>query len=462
MKPNRSFQTSLWLFMLFLLVVTNASNARATAPWTVTKTADTNDGVCNEDCSLREAISAASSGDSINFATGVSGTITLTLGELAIGNSLTITGPGASDLAISGGSTSRVFNVSAGTVSISGLTVRDGGSVPTGAGILNFGATATTLTDMMITSNSSTGSGAGVYSTTPITLTGVTVSSNTSGGGGGGFYSVGAATLLGSHVISNTANNGGGIANDGTLLLSNVTLTGNATVTDYGAAIRNSGAMTLTNVSINNNVAATIGGGIYNDGSSVSTLSDVTISDNTATNGWGGGLGNNGPTINLTNVTVSGNTAKMWGGGIVSSGTMSVVNSTIANNRLSPSPGHSGINNFISLTLKNTILANNEGGNCASVFSSAGYNLSSDTTCNSSLFATGDLKNVDPLLGSLANNGGTTVTHALLRGSPAIDAGTNVGCPATDQRGVTRPQVGACDIGAFEFVPSLYLPLLRK
>ncbi len=80
--------------------------------------------------------------------------------------------------------------------------------------------------------------------------------------------------------------------------------------------------------------------------------------------------------------------------------------------------------------------------------SDAGYNLDSDGSCG--LTAPGDLSDVDPVLGSLGDNRGLTPTHALLHGSPAIDAGDDATCAATDQRGVARPQGNACDIGAFE------------
>src|SRR5262249_31184738 len=101
-------------------------------------------------------------------------------------------------------------------------------------------------------------------------------------------------------------------------------------------------------------------------------------------------------------------------------------------------------------TLKNTIVANNfPGGNCAVVGVSAGHNLSSDGSCG--FTAPGDLNNTDPMLGPLTNNGGPTETHALLAGSPAIDAGSGDCPPAgADQRGIVRAQGAACDIGAYE------------
>jgi hypothetical protein len=108
----------------------------------------------------------------------------------------------------------------------------------------------------------------------------------------------------------------------------------------------------------------------------------------------------------------------------------------------------------------NTIIANNvdvfgNSANCGAPVSSVGHNLSSDGTCG--LSGPGDRNNTNPLLGPLANNGGFTMTHALPRNSPAVDTGTNTGCPSTDQRGIARPQIGnlgdqaICDIGAYEF-----------
>ncbi len=99
----------------------------------------------------------------------------------------------------------------------------------------------------------------------------------------------------------------------------------------------------------------------------------------------------------------------------------------------------------------NSSVANDDCKGNASLLISNGYNLSSDATCD--FTNTADLVNTDPLLGPLQDNGGPTFTHELLTGSPAIDAGTNSGCPATDQRGFTRPVGASCDIGAYEAPP---------
>ena len=109
--------------------------------------------------------------------------------------------------------------------------------------------------------------------------------------------------------------------------------------------------------------------------------------------------------------------------------------------------------------LRNTIIAGNTAGrtpgNChvsAMVIESRGHNLADDDTCF--LTAEGDLPNRVPRLAELADNGGPTNTQALVRGSPAIDAGAAEECPAGDQRGVKRPQGIGCDIGAFELAPA--------
>ena len=90
------------------------------------------------------------------------------------------------------------------------------------------------------------------------------------------------------------------------------------------------------------------------------------------------------------------------------------------------------------------------------------HNLSSDSSC--SLTGTGDLPNTNPLLGPLQDNGGSTLSYELLRGSPAINHGDNARCPPTDQRGIARPQAGICDIGAYEYVfPfTMILPVIRR
>jgi len=363
------------LALLLALAGSNPPVAHA-ATLTVTNTNDSGPG------SLRQAIADAASGDIIAFAPGLTGTITLTSGELSINKDLTIIGPGAASLAISGNNASRVFRIFNGvTVSIYGVTIRNG-----------------------------------------------------------------------------NAADGGGISNTGTLTLNNVIVTSNA-ATDDGGGIYNAtgGTLTLTDVAISSNTATDDGGGICVYDGTV-TMTGVTINGNTA-GGLGGGISND-RTITLTNVTISGNTAGSRGGGFENADTAILTNVTISNNSGDGflQQGYASTN----ATLKNTLIANNTPANCdlLKALTSQGYNLSSDNSCAGSFTATGDLNNTNPLLSALADNGGSTQTHALQAGSPAIDAGTNTGCPSTDQRGVTRPLDGdgdgstICDIGAFEYNPS--------
>src|SRR5215217_5377501 len=174
------------------------------------------------------------------------------------------------------------------------------------------------------------------------------------------------------------------------------------------------------------------------------TLNDLTVANGRAD--FSGGIYNNGGTLEVNNSTLSGNSAHDNNGGIGNTGTATVSNSTISGN--SANNGGGILTSGGTATLKNTIVANNEGGNCAGLtLTDDGGNLEwPGNACGFALSA-------DPNLGPLDANGGPTETHALLPGSAAIDAAVACPPPATDQRGVSRPQGAACDIGAFEFVP---------
>jgi hypothetical protein len=239
-------------------------------------------------------------------------------------------------------------------------------------------------------------------------------------------------------VNSNSAgSNGGGISNeysisnDAILNVTNTTIGGNNS--NYAGGIRNSrGTITMYNSVVNGNTACSFGGGMDNLAGVVSLINS-TISGNVVSCGGDGGGIVNFDTLTLTNVTICSNSANN-GGGIWNNG---------------------GIT-----TLKNTIVANSIGGNCFGTISSEGHNLSSDITCG--FAATGDMNNTDPLLGPLADNGGPTQTHALLLGSPAIDAADPASFPPTDQRGVSRPQGIGPDIGAYEFMSSVTVPTMTE
>ena len=163
----------------------------------------------------------------------------------------------------------------------------------------------------------------------------------------------------------------------------------------------------------------------------------------------------------LTNLTVAGNSITMPAtatpvavGGVLLYDDANLTNLTIAGNTASGAAATlvGGLwqeVDYVS-TIKNSIVAQNSNAQCLldGTLSSAGHNISSDSSCD--FTSVGDQENVDPLLGPLQDNGGSTLTMAPLAGSPAIDTGTPDGAPSDDQRGVARPQGAGFDIGAVE------------
>jgi hypothetical protein len=270
---------------------------------------------------------------------------------------------------------------------------------------------------------------------------------------------------------------GGGILTWGSLTLKRCIVSDNVANGGGGVCSRGSGELTLVNCTVRNNVADGIapmsfqcgsGGGITGGGKSL-TLINTTVSDNQAgiakvsvnnprPRSLGGGvhIGCNCAAV-FTNSTISGNKAFRDGGGVSLHGTLRAANCTIAGNTASGRGG--GIYVRGPLDYVNTIIAGNSGreGNCAvygdfmgtgSVGTSSN-NLVEDGSCDAELSG-------DPMLGPLADNGGPTLTHALLPDSPAIDAVSAISCTvSTDQREVIRPIAltsasTPCDIGAFE------------
>jgi predicted outer membrane repeat protein len=269
-------------------------------------------------------------------------------------------------------------------------------------------------------------------------------------------------------------------------------------VTDNGGAIyAQSGTTTLTRSSFHDNWAGhdnSVGAGgalwsdndlyvsdttfdhngVYNGGDvvhggAVELASSVNafINNSTISNNWGdsgGGLDLSGGESTLTNVTISDNNSFSGAGGIyVNSGAITLTSTTMSGNFAYFYPG--GINSSGgTITVRNTIVANNgNGGNCGSPIANNSFSLSNDNTCG---FGTGR-DNVDVKLAPLGNYGGPTMTQRPLPDSPAIDFGTDVGCPSTDQRGKPRPAGLACDVGAVERQPVefsywLNLPLILR
>jgi uncharacterized repeat protein (TIGR01451 family) len=374
------------------------------ATLTVTSTDDSGAGT------LRDALANAADSDTID-ATGVSGAITLTTGQLSVTNSVTILGPGANILAVNGNypnTTNRVFYISPSlTVTIAGLSVTNG-LADSGGGIMNDHS-ALTVSNCVISRNGAEWSGGGIYNNGVVTFY----------NDGNDILSSSWVTIVNSTISLNGAAYGGGLDNQGLGI-------------GGGAEAR------ILNSTFSGNSAES-GGGIRNNrsgsGLALLTVLNSTFSDNHSIRSdvldsyYGYNVGDG---------------ILMWQDG---NGTATLdIGGTIMN--------RSGI-----VTLGGTI-------------TSLGYNLTSDDGQTAIygpfvfggtgfLTSTGDQTNTNPMLGPLQLNGGQTPTHALLCGSPAIDAGTNFTGAATDQRGggFSRPfQFGnatpaggdGTDIGAYE------------
>jgi CSLREA domain-containing protein len=325
------------------------------------------------------------------------------------------------------------------------VNLRENQSSSDGGGLYLYG-TWVIMTGGEVTLN--TGSyGGGLYLEPyeAAVLSDVTITSNTAAGEGGGLYAYGAALLVSdSSLASNEADEGGGVYSyDARVWLVDSAIQDNQAANAGGGLLAYETHVFARQASVTGNEAVD-GGGLYSDSNSFTRLLNTTVANNTATS-QGGGLTNDG-LARLTHAGVAGNTAPL-GAGLYNDPTNSVI-----------------------LSVLNTLLAANTGGNCGgNALTSLGHNLSSDSTCG--LGSAGDLNNVAAGLDTLALHGGPTLVQGLLNTSPAIDAADDDACPAADQRGMPRPVDGdgdttaACDIGAFEWqavVVKVFLPLISR
>jgi parallel beta-helix repeat protein len=337
--------------------------------------------------SLRKAIRLAntnSGADDIQFDASLAGrTITLGCTELpAITDTVQISGPAGNPVTIDANNASRIFEIGAGK--------------------------AATISYLTMTHGKAT-SGGGVYNAGTVTLDHVQLTTNTAGGYGGGLYNAASSTAT----------------------INQCTLSGNTAYLWSGGAV---------------------GGGIFSEGTlgvTASTLSGNSANLSSANVGYGGGLEVAGGTAVLTNCTLSGNQARNSGGGMYVGG--STTNVTLNSCTVTANQGYAGAGLYRAagtLTLNNTIVAGNliAGSTpddiAGTVAAGSSYNLIGNAATAGGLTygdANHNIVGLDPLLGPLQDNGGPTFTHALLRGSPAIDRGANAGV-LTDLGGVARPR----------------------
>ena len=468
--------------IFFIVTFVAPASARATE-YVVTKTADTFDGVCDADCSLREAVAAANKGPD-NVITIPAGLYRLTRapaptdledgikGSLVVDRPMTINGAGKDETIIdarpSDGAEGidRVMLVGAlGDPTITGVTLR-GGRVATGsprnfsAGIgggvcihRGLGSGTATFIDSAITDNVASTSGGGMLVQKTVTDDGLDdvvlirtdvlrnrTTDETLGQGGGIWSSHANVKVIDSTIDGNIASAaGGGVLSSETQsqLDANLTISG-STISNNIAGLTGSDGATLIGGS---------GGGIYNGGGAMD-VENCTIAGNEARpgtlpipSGQGGGVYNlptisNPKTTLLTNCTVAYNVAQ--------------VGSQLYASVISDSSG---------LLMANTLIVGAAGGdpNCpvgvpgGIAMVSVGGNISSDDSiCNLKPTELGDQVGVTDsgLAEALADNGGETLTLSIPADSPAVGAGFAINCPQTDQRGFDRPL--PCAVGAFE------------
>jgi parallel beta-helix repeat protein len=361
--------------------------------------------------SLRATVAAAAAGDTIVFG-AVTGTIPLA-NQIDIGTSLTISGPGAANLTIAPSGTNRALNIAGASpiVTISGVTFQGNGtSTVNGAAIYHYAG-------LLVIQNS-------------------VFSGNVSTSKGGAIFNYGGPlTILSSTFTGNQASTGGAIfMYSGALAIQSSTFSGNVATGNGGAIyLYHSGALTITDSTLSGNQAAGNGGALNFYSAGASTITNSTISGNSST-GSGGAIFLYDQSLTVNNSTITGNSATARGGAFY------LATETATN----------------TLTLNSTIVANSiDVTGTRDIAGSGTVNATRSLIFNPAGSINGtnvaNITNQNPLLGPLANNGGPTLTHALLGGSPAINAGSNTLALPFDQRGTPfLRSSGLTDIGSFE------------
>ena len=425
--------------------------------FTVTSLADSGSG------SLRQAIldaNSTSGDDEIVFQSGLNGTIALSSGQMTISETVEISGNGAANSIVDAQDVSRIFEISSGAVTLSGLTLQNG---QTAGNNVNYA--------------DNTNSGGAIKSLSSGTLT------------------ISGSTLTGSSTLGGGAHGGAIFSDTGAIVIIESVLSGNRTTGDgaYGGGLFcRSGEVTITRSELSGNLtegASSDGGAVFVANGSVS-IKQSTLSANSTTGVFadGGAVFARNNSVVLSQSTVSGNSVQgngARGGGMFSGyGTVTVSQSTLTLNSSTQNAGGGIFSDSGSISIRNSIVADNtDNGSAPDVQRSinVGDTLSVVSSLigrnNGTAFTTSGVINPDadgnwiggdasetaitPLLAALANNGGSTMTHALLENSPAFNSGSsplavdildnNVPL-ATDQRGAgfSRLQFGRPDMGAFE------------
>ncbi len=412
--------------------------------------------------SLRQAILDSRTGDTVDFAPGLAGTITLTSGELRVFSGLTIAGPGADAITVNAGHAPHVFNLSpAGPMVIAGLTITGGAS----GGIYNSSGSLTvrdcvitgnrgvglvvvsstvTVTDSVIGDNTSTDRGGGVYvdSGSTLIVNDSTLSGNTAQYFGGGIYSDsgGQVTVTGSTLHGNSAAYGGGLYDFvSTVGIADSVIDGNTGLNGGGIDVLG-GRLTVADSAITGNSSRSYAGGLYfdsqsnatitgsavsgNDGGGIfttsstvavadSVLSDntgvavyngagtLTITDSTISGNNGGGIYNVNSRLTLTGSTVSDNVADS-GAGIFNDtlGTLTVANSTVSNNTAADNGG--GVYSADSAAFTNCTISGNSAHDGGGIYKAHGLlNLRNTIVAGNTADTSPD---VDAFLQSLGHN----------------------------------------------------------
>ena len=422
-------------------------------------------GTCNE-TTLTSTIASASPNDTIIFS--CDGTITLS-NTITIGKNLTIDGTGHTVI-INGDNNVQVMTLNgSSSLTLKDITIENGecencngsSSVNGGGGIFNNGGTLTII-DSTFTDNKAE---------CDYNYTTCTNNSKAFFGGGAiynasGTLNVTQSTFSG-NVVSCTGTDTGLMCRGGAIFNYGGTLTvTQSTFFDNQALCANG------NGTVSQNCTS---GGLYQYSTNPLIITGSTFDSNTSF--WPGGAvsfeGSSAPTVTITNSSfwnnsVSGMAVNGQGCSVISAGmaSLTLINSTLSGN-LNPMGGNGAIctNASYPATIKNTILVNNNNGNCFRTETDGGNNIEDGDSCGFALTSNGSMKNTAPLLGPLADNGGPTKTFALLAGSPAIDGvtynGTN-GAPSTDQRGIWRPVGPHDDIGAYEKGWDIFLPMIIR